>query len=62
MKSKRYTDYPFEFLGDVAGKEAPIREIEVMSYDGNKYVTICVEGFVTEIKKGYVYDIERRLG
>lgn len=52
---KAYTDYPFEFLGDVAGEEAPIREVEVLFYDGDKRLTIRVEGVTTQVKRGYVY-------
>lgn len=52
---KAYTDYPFEFLGDIAGEEAPIREIEVLFYDGDKRLTVVVEGVTTQVKRGYVY-------
>lgn len=57
-----YTDYPFDFLGDVAGQKAPIREIQVDCYDGNKYVKIFVEGHETEIKSGYIYIRPGRCG
>lgn len=50
-----YTDYPFTELGDISGKEAPVREIQIVSYDDDKYVSIVVEGLHTEIKSGYVY-------
>lgn len=52
---KAYTDYPFEFLGDIAGEEAPIREVEVLFYDGDKRLTVVVEGVKTQVKVGYVY-------
>lgn len=52
---KAWTDYPFEWLGDIAYKEAPVREIEVLSYDGNKYCRIQVCGKEDEIKAGYIY-------
>jgi hypothetical protein len=52
---KAYTDYPFDFLGDIPYQEAPNREIRVLSYDGNKYCKIMVEGWYTEIKSGYIY-------
>jgi len=61
-KKKYYTDYPFEFLGDIPGENAPIREIEVISYDGNKHTRIWVEGQETEIKSGYIYVRPGRLG
>ncbi len=50
-----YTDYPFLSLGDEAYKLAPVREIKILSYDGNKYVKIIVEGIEEEIKSGYIY-------
>lgn len=39
-----YTDYPFEFLGDIIGEEAPVRQVEVLSYDSDKYCKILVDG------------------
>lgn len=52
---KAYTDYPFESLGDAPSERAPIREIKVISYDGNKYCSILVEGKMENIKGGYIY-------
>lgn len=57
-----WTDYPFTFLGDVPHVEAPIREIEVISYDGDKYCEIIVEEHTTSIKSGYIYTASGRLG
>ena len=57
-----WTDYPFDFLGDAAGQIAPVREIEVLSYDDDKYCRINVLGHETEIKAGYIYQREGRLG
>ncbi len=54
---KAFTDYPFEKLGDIAGKKAPVRECEVISYDGNKYCLIEVSGIKAIIKSGYIYSI-----
>ena len=59
---KAYTDYPFTLLGDEPCKEAPIREIEVLSYDGNKYCKIIVNGVHEEIKSGYIYNEKGRFG
>lgn len=53
---KAWTDYPFTFLGDEPFKPAPIREIEVISYDGNRYCQIVVEGHTAEIKAGFIYE------
>ena len=39
---RAWTDYPFIQLGDLENKKAPIREIEVVSYDGDKYCDIVV--------------------
>lgn len=52
---KAYTDYPFTLLGDTPNQEAPIREVEVVGYDGDKYCTILVDGITTEVKSGYLY-------
>ena len=59
---KAYTDYPFEFLGDEPYKEAPVREIDVLSYDDNKYCRILVCGEEGEIKSGYIYQQAGRCG
>ncbi len=59
---KAYTDYPFVWLGDKEYEKAPIREIEVVSYDGDKYCRIIVEGKETSIKAGYIYLRYGRLG
>jgi len=59
---KAYTDYPFTFLGDVEGLRAPIREIEVLDYDGDKYCNIVVEGHKDSIKSGYIYNTPGRSG
>ena len=60
---KRYwTDYPILELGDEAGKEAPVRECVLISYDGDKYCFVRV-GEVTElIKAGYIYQEKGRYG
>ena len=59
---KAWTDYPFIFLGDERWGTAPIREIEVLSFDGDKYCDIEVEGVRSEIKSGYIYQQPGRLG
>lgn len=59
-----WTDYPIEELGDESGKKAPIRKIEVLSYDMNKYCCIRVKGteVIEYIKRGYIYSKEGRCG
>ena len=64
---KAWTDYPFTQLGDTAGKIAPVREIEVVEYDDDKYCVIRIYGkddsYVTsEIKAGYIYQQPGRFG
>lgn len=64
---KCWTDYPFTQLGDTPGEIAPVREVEALKFDDNKYVLIGVWGedgsyFTTEIKAGYVYQQAGRLG
>jgi hypothetical protein len=48
-----FTDYPLYHRE--AGKLAPIRKVEVLSFDGNKYVKIKYRGRLFEIKAGYLY-------
>lgn len=57
---KAYTDCPFTLLGDTPNQEAPIREVEVVGYDGDKYCTILVGGIKTEVKRCYLYPIAVR--
>lgn len=59
-----WTDYPFTELGDVAGKEAPIRRVRAVSYDQDKYVKVKVLGYslTTDVKRGYLYRTPGRLG
>lgn len=52
---KYYTDYPFVELGDKPGQQAPIREIEVHRYDGDKYCDVTVDGVASNIKRGCIY-------
>ena len=59
---KAWTDYPFPELGDTPGHEAPVREITVLSYDGDKYCRISVDGVEFEIKAGYIYARPGRYG
>lgn len=59
-----WTDYPFVELGDVPHQPAPIRHVNVISYDGDKYVTVSFEnnGSVLSLKAGYLYSQPGRLG
>ena len=60
---KAWTDYPFTNLGDKPNQIAPMREIEVLSYDGDKYCRVKWAGvFEEEIKSGYLYKEKGRLG
>lgn len=63
---RAYTDYPILELGDEPQQRAPIRQVNIVAYDGNKYATIEVtEGertVTTEIKAGYLYKNARRYG
>ncbi len=61
---KLYTDYPIRGLDD-SDIDAPIREIKILHYDHNKYVTILVcgvENITDSIKLGYIYKEPKRLG
>ena len=59
---KYFTDYPFVSLGDEPYKKAPIREVEIIEYDRNKYIKILVEGIEEEVKAGYIYEKAGRYG
>lgn len=52
---KAWTDYPITELGDTPHVEAPVREIEVLAYDGDKYCRVLVCGIEKSIKAGYLY-------
>jgi len=57
-----YTDYPFVELGDEPCKIAPIRKVMPISWDGDKYVKVLVDGIYSEIKAGYIYTKKGRCG
>lgn len=59
---KAFTDYPIEELGDQPGKRAPVREVAVLSYDGDKYCEVKVEGVTAWVKTGYIYQRPGRFG
>ena len=55
-----YTDYPFVELGDIPNQLAPIRRVEFICYDNNKYADIIVENRMLSVKLGYLYPEARR--
>lgn len=59
-----WTDYPFVQLGDVPHQLAPIRHVNVISYDGDKYAKVTFEdsGDWAEVKIGYLYQRPGRCG
>jgi hypothetical protein len=57
-----WTDYPFESLGDAPGKDAPVRHVRVVSFDGNKYAKVAFGEHVEFIKTGYLYSKRGRYG
>ena len=59
-----WTDYPFVELGDEPFKKAPIRHVNVLSFDGDRYVKVSFEncGDVLEVKACYLYQKPGRLG
>lgn len=58
---KAYTDYPLPGL-DEPYTIAPIRQVKVLLYDGNKYCWIWCEGKIYDIKRGYLYSKPGRSG
>lgn len=59
-----WTDYPFVELGDTPGQLAPVRHVNVISYDHNKYVRVSFEhcGDHLDVKSGYLYSKRGRYG
>ena len=57
---RAWTDYPILALGDRPHMEAPVREVEVISYDGDKYCRVRVGGVEESIKAGYLYQLPGR--
>lgn len=59
-----WTDYPFLELGDISGKKAQIRHVNVVAFDGNKYATVSVIGgqSVLSVKACYLYRHAGRSG
>lgn len=56
VKYFAYTDYPMSHLGDLPGVKAPFRMVEVLSYDGDKYVTIRDSSDnLFDVKRWYLY-------
>ena len=59
MENIFYTDYPIPELGDEPDKTAPMRECEVLGYDGDKYCTVSIshttKTIIKDIKSGYIY-------
>jgi len=50
-----YTDYPLISMGDKPNKPAPMRRVELISYDGDKYCMVRIGKNIFEIKTGYLY-------
>ena len=50
-----YTDYPIPELGDKFYTKAPMRECRVLSYDGENYCEVIVDGRKEVIKSSKIY-------
>lgn len=59
---RAYTDAPFYSLNDEPYKEAPIREVNVLFYDGDKYCLVEHKGAILSVKAGYLYKEPGRFG
>ena len=57
-----WTDYPIKQLGDRPNEIAPVRECSPLFYDGDKYVTVLVDGVEATFKSGYLYSAPGRYG
>lgn len=61
MSFKAYTDYPIED----GTYDAGVKEVEVVSYDRDKYCTVLRNGFEDEVKLCYLFmdpELKRRPG
>ena len=58
---KAWTDYPLPGI-DEAYKLAPIRQVEVIDYDHDKYCKVVFDGNEHEIKRGYLFSRKGRVG
>jgi hypothetical protein len=63
-----WTDYPITEFGDPVQKcvidpyqEAPVREVTMLEFDGDKYCKVLVNGIIKEIKAGYIYTSPQRI-
>lgn len=56
-----FTDYPFIDLGDKPHSVVQIRECRVVSYDGDKYCVVDINGKQLEVKAGYLRPTEKPL-
>lgn len=57
-----WTDYPIRELGDIPYTEAPIRQVNVLSFDTDKYCLCRInDDLVLEIKAWYLYRTPGRL-
>ena len=60
---KAYTDYPILALGDISGKEAPIRKVEKIIDNGDDvWCQAIVDGIIFDVKKCYIYKNPGRAG
>jgi hypothetical protein len=56
MNGRRFfTDYPFLELDDTCYQLAPIRELKLLSWDGDKYVCVEINETRHILKRHYVY-------
>jgi len=61
-----WTDYPILDLGDRPRQEAPVRRVEVLAWDRNKYVTVRLVDEpgtpIASFKQHYLYKTAGRFG
>ena len=53
-----WTDYPIKELGDEDYQQAPLRQVIVLNYDGDKYVNVQLKshpGIVVSFNYRYLY-------
>lgn len=59
MNRQAYTDYPL--FEEEYGKPAPMRLVQVVDYDFDKYCTVMYNGEKYEFKAGYLYRNRRKV-
>lgn len=59
--ARYWTDYPLLHLGDKPNEPAPVRQVTVIGYDGDKCCDVLVGTVELQLKCGYLYTKPQRM-